>query len=165
MRIRSGKKTVGGPRSKKALEYPIYSPNVSTRKKRTRTQTPDDTVGSFSPIVDDPYFDDIEPELEPESLPVLEPVPEHQPEEPTLPPLSQARRLRMEPSIQVIEPPIEDTSDSNEACFRALCTLCEQARWFLTSAASQCSVHALLSSQSNAAATGTRSSWTKHFKP
>lgn len=158
LRIRSGKRTVGGPRSKKALQYPIHSPNVSNRKKRTRTQTPDDTVGSFSPIDDDPNFDDIELEPEPDTLPVLEPVPEHQPEEPTLPPHLQARRPRAEPSIQVIEPPMEDTLDSNEACFRALRTLCQQVRWFFTSATSQRSVHALLSSQMKSAATGRRSS-------
>jgi len=60
------------------------------------------------------------------SVSVLEPVPEHQPEEPTVPPLLQARSLRVEPSIQVIECPTEGTLDSNQECYGALCTLRDQ---------------------------------------
>ena len=161
---RSGKRVVGAQRSKKALQYPIHAPMVSNRKKRTRTQTPDDTVESFSPIDDDPNFDDIEPELESVSMSVLEPVPERQPEESTLPPLLQARELRVEPSIQVIERPTGDTLDSNQECFRELCALRDQVRWFLTPAPSQHSAHVLVSSQRNAAATRTRSSQTKPCK-
>ena len=156
--IRSGKRAVGAQRSKKALEYPIHAPMISIRRKRTRTQTPDDTVESFSPIDDDPDFDDIEPEPERVSVPVLEPIPERQPEESTLPPLLQARKLREEPSIQVIERPTGDTLDPNEECFRELCALRDEVRWFLTPAPSQRSAHALLSSQRNAAATRRRSS-------
>lgn len=139
--IRSGKRAVGAPRSKKAPQYPVHSPMISTKRKRTRTQTPDDTIGTFSPIDDYPNFDDIETEPEPVSVSVLEPVPEHQPDEPILPPLLQARRLRVEPSIQAIECPTEDL---NQECFRALCTLRDQVCWFLASASSRRSVHAFL---------------------
>jgi hypothetical protein len=109
----------------------------SIRKKSTRTQTPDDTVESFSPIDEDANFDEIEPEPEPVSVSVLEPVPERQPEESTLHPLLLARELRGEPSIPAIECPTGDILDPNQECFRELRALRDQVRWFLTPAPSR----------------------------
>jgi len=108
LKVRSTKKGVGAPKFKRVANLASTS-TISVRRKRPRVEAADDPVEPFSPRDTEPVFDDIEPE--PEIL------------EPSTPPLVQARRLRVSPSIQVLEEPRERALDANQECYQALCAL------------------------------------------
>ena len=92
---------------------------MSIRKKRAPLEAVHDPVEPCSPNESETNLDDIEVEPEPQEPPPL--------------PFVQAQMLRLlraSPSIQVVEDPIEDSLDSNQACFTALCALRTQV-WAL----------------------------------
>jgi hypothetical protein len=106
------------PRSKKVAEYQNPASTVSIRKKRRpgRAETPHDAIEPFPPGGIDPNFDDIEPE------------PELEPQEPSIPPLVQARMLRASPNIQDVERPVEVALDPHQQCYKALLELRARVR-------------------------------------
>lgn len=111
MKIRSTRK--GAARSKRGPQLPILPSTISIRKRQPRVEVADDPVEPFSPNNEETFSDDIDLSQEP-----------REPTVPSLvPPLVQARSLRVSPSIQVIERLGEATLDPHQECHRALCTL------------------------------------------